>query len=75
VQANEDGDRNKPRHERPKFSELDLDGDDSVTFAEFEQSRVPNNDHAVIFSHIDTNADGLLTIEELVNHKPPRRKR
>ena len=59
----------------PQFSTLDLDGDGSVTFAEFEQNKAPNNDHATILGHIDANGDGVLTEDELTNHKPPRRER
>jgi hypothetical protein len=67
----EKGSKPKP----PQFSSLDLDGDGSVTYAEFEQSKVPNNDHATIFGHIDANSDGVLTEQELTSHKPPRRER
>jgi hypothetical protein len=73
--AQDRGSKDKPKHERPQFSSLDLDSDESVTFAEFQQSKVPNNDHATIFGHIDTDGDGVLTEEEFTNHKPPRRER
>lgn len=61
------------RPERPDFSSLDLDSDGVVTLAEFEQSNVPNNEHATIFGHIDADGDGQITEEEFTSHKPPRR--
>ena len=75
AHAQERGQKNKSTHERPQFSALDLDGDGSVTLTEFEQSKLPSNEHATIFGHIDTNGDGVLTEEEFTSHKPPRRKR
>ncbi|MEP1386041.1 MAG: EF-hand domain-containing protein [Paraglaciecola sp.] len=71
--AQERGSRDMQRGERPSFSSLDLDGDGVVTFAEFEQSDVPNNEHATIFGHIDADGDGQITEEEFTSHKPPRR--
>lgn len=62
------------RPERPKFSSLDLDSDGSLTFEEFEQSEIPNNDHATIFGHIDADGDGVITEDEFTNHKPPQRR-
>lgn len=75
VHAQERGSRDEQRPKPPQFSELDLDGDGSVTFAEFAQSKVPNDDHEKIFGHIDADGDGTLTEEEITSHKPPRRKR
>ena len=75
AHAQDRGGRDMPRGEPPQFSSLDLDGDGSVTYAEFEQSDVPNNEHATIFGHIDANADGVLTEEEFTSHKPPSRNR
>ncbi|MFT2090217.1 EF-hand domain-containing protein [Paraglaciecola sp. 2405UD69-4] len=71
--AQERGNRDMQRPERPSFSSLDLDGDGVVTFAEFEQSEVPNDEHATIFGHIDADGDGEITEEEFTSHKPPRR--
>lgn len=73
--AQDRGKKEMPKHERPQFSALDLDSDGSVTYAEFEQSDVPNNDHATIFGHIDADGDGLISESEYTNHKPPRRQR
>jgi len=73
AHAQERGAKEMPKP--PQFSSLDLDGDGAVTYAEFEQSKVPNNDHATIFGHIDANSDGVLTEQELTSHKPPRRER
>jgi Ca2+-binding EF-hand superfamily protein len=75
THAQERGGRDMPKNERPQFSSLDLDGDGSVTYAEFEQSNVPNNEHATIFGHIDADSDGVITEEEFTNHKPPSRNR
>jgi len=75
AQAQKRGGKDISKHERPQFSSLDLDGDGSVTYAEFEQSKVPNNDQATIFGHIDADGDGVLTEEEYTSHKPPRRER
>jgi Ca2+-binding EF-hand superfamily protein len=75
AHAQERGGKDMPRGERPQFSSLDLDGDGSVTYAEFEQSDVPNNEHATIFGHIDADGDGVLTEAEFTNHKPPSRSR
>ncbi|WP_281556461.1 EF-hand domain-containing protein [Thalassomonas sp. RHCl1] len=67
-------DRNE-RRGPPQFSQLDLDGDSSVTLDEFSQHPVPRGDHETIFNHIDSNGDGIITETELTNHKPPRRPR
>jgi Ca2+-binding EF-hand superfamily protein len=75
THAQERGSKDKPEHKRPQFSLLDLDQDGSVTFEEFAQSDVPNDDYATIFSHIDADGDGVLTEAELTNHRPPRRDR
>ena len=71
--AQQSGGKNMQRPERPEFSSLDLDGDGAVTFTEFEQSDVPNSDHATIFGHIDADGDGEISEEEFTSHKPPRR--
>jgi Ca2+-binding EF-hand superfamily protein len=73
--AKESGGKDKPQHQRPQFSSLDLDSDGSVSFAEFEQSKIPNDDHATIFGHIDADGDGVITEQEFNSHKPPGRKR
>jgi hypothetical protein len=75
VNAQERSGQDRQKHQRPQFSSLDLDGDGSVTFAEFEQSNVPNDDHATIFGHIDADGDGVITEAEFTSHKPPRKKR
>ncbi|MEP1446114.1 MAG: EF-hand domain-containing protein [Paraglaciecola sp.] len=75
AHAQERGDRDMPKRERPAFSTLDLNSDGAVSFAEFEQSDVPNNEHSTIFGHIDADGDGVLTEEEFTSHKPPRRDR
>ncbi|WDE13146.1 EF-hand domain-containing protein [Thalassomonas haliotis] len=74
-----DGDyRQNDRNERrgpPQFSQLDLDGDNSVTLDEFSQQPIPHGDHETIFKHIDSDGDGIITELELTSHKPPRRPR
>jgi Ca2+-binding EF-hand superfamily protein len=75
AHAQDRGSKDKSEHEPPQFSSLDLDGDGSVTFEEFEQSDVPNDDYATIFGHIDADGDGVLTEAEFTSHKPPRRER
>lgn len=75
AQNQERGGRDGGKQERPQFSSLDLDGDGAVTFAEFEQSKVPNNEHSKIFEHIDADGNELITEEEFSSHKPPRKKR
>lgn len=75
AHAQERGGQNMPKRERPAFSSLDLNSDGTVSYAEFEQTDVPNNEHSTIFGHIDADGDGVLTEEEFTNHKPPRRER
>jgi len=63
------GDRPKP----PSFSEMDADGDKSVTLAEFSVLKLPNKGNASeIFGHIDSNKDGVLSEKEVTSFKPPR---
>jgi Ca2+-binding EF-hand superfamily protein len=62
----------KKPHKRPVFSDLDLDGNGSITLEEFKQHKVPHGRHEKAFGHIDSNGDSLISEEELTNHKPPR---
>jgi hypothetical protein len=73
--AQDRGSKDKPEHKSPQFSSLDLDGDDPVSFEEFTQSDVPNDDYATISGHIDADGDGLLTEAELTNQRPSSRDR
>jgi hypothetical protein len=50
-----------PKHKRPQFLSLDLDGVSYIIYVEFEQSDVANYVHASIFDHIDADGDGKLT--------------
>ena len=70
-QGQDRGERRGP----PAFSELDLDGDGSLTLAEFQEHKIPRGDHETVFNHIDSDSDGIITEDEMSNHKPPRRKR
>ena len=76
--SDDDSEKGQERGERrgpPAFTELDLDGDGSLTLAEFQQHQIPRGDHETIFNHIDADSDGIITEEEMKNHKPPRRGR
>lgn len=73
AQANANRPERGERPEPPSFAELDLDGDGAVDYEEFLASEVPNNDHDVIFSHIDADQDGYLSEDEVTNHEPPER--
>jgi hypothetical protein len=73
--AQDRGSKDKPEHKSPQFSSLDLDGDDPVSFEEFTQSDVPNDDYATISGHIDADGDGLLTEAELTVQRPSSRDR
>lgn len=76
--SDSDSEKGQNRGERrgpPAFTELDLNGDGSLTLAEFQEHQIPRGDHETIFNHIDADADGVVTEEEMKNHKPPRRKR
>jgi hypothetical protein len=58
----------------PVFTEIDLDGNGSVTLEEFKQHEIPHGSHEEAFSHIDSNGDESISEDELKNHKPPRRQ-
>mgnify|MGYP000651316347 CR=1 FL=1 len=67
-------DRND-RRGPPPFSQLDLNGDSSITLDEFSQHRLPHGDHETVFNRIDSDGDGIITETELTSHKPPRKPR
>jgi len=76
--AASEGEQGQDRGERrgpPAFTELDLDGDGSLTLSEFQEHKIPRGDHETVFSHIDSDSDGIITEDEMTNHKPPGRKR
>lgn len=78
VVAYSDDEQNQQRGERrgpPAFTELDLDGDGSLTLAEFQEHKIPRGDHETVFNHIDSDSDGVISEDEMTNHKPPRRQR
>ena len=61
VHAQDRCSKEMPKHKRPQFLSLGLDGVSYIIYVEFEQSDVPNNVHASIFDHIDADGDGKLT--------------
>ncbi|MEH6348014.1 MAG: EF-hand domain-containing protein [Bermanella sp.] len=73
--SDNEGEDSGKRRGPPPFSELDLDGDASLTLEEFQQHQIPRGDHETIFNHIDADGDGVVTEDEMKNHKPPRRSR
>jgi hypothetical protein len=65
----------KPQGDKPKppaFSEMDANGDKSVTLAEFSALELPQGNASEIFGHIDSNKDGVLSEQEVTSFKPPR---
>jgi len=63
----------KGRHGPPPFCALDLDADGSVTLEEFKQLKTRRDDPETVFSKIDANADGVISEQELLDHKPVRK--
>lgn len=75
AQATDSDQRKSDRRGPPPFEKLDLDGDNGISLEEFSQHRIPHGDHDTVFGFIDSNADGMISQEELRSHKPPRRNR
>lgn len=76
--SDSDSEKGQERGERrgpPAFSVLDLDGDGSLTLAEFQEHKIPRGDHETVFNNIDSDSDGIITEDEMTSHKPPRRQR
>lgn len=58
---------------RPSFSQLDTDYNGFVTLQEFLADGAPPYGNASdIFTHIDADSDGLISQQEISNHKLPR---
>ena len=57
---------------KPRFIDLDLNGDTFITLAEFKESPIPHGEHETIFGHIDSDGNGEITPEEFKSHRPPR---
>ncbi len=77
----------KERH-KPAFSEFDLDGDGKIIENEFNEAhskriseraqegyKMKNLGNSHTFSDIDTNDDGEISKEELIEHQSQCRKR
>jgi len=63
------GERPKP----PTFSEMDANGDGSVTFKEFSRIKLPARLDAIsVFGQIDNDDDGHLSEQEVKSFRPPR---
>jgi len=63
----------KGRRGPPAFCVLDLDANGSITLEEFKQHITRREDPETIFGMIDTNGDGMITEQELLDHKPVRK--
>jgi len=68
--------RNSDRSmKRPTFTTLDTNSDGSIELAEFSTQEIPQGDHSVIFTHIDSDENGMISKEEYNNHKPPKKRK
>lgn len=56
----------------PNFASLDLDGSEGITLDEFKEQTLPFGEHEEVFNTIDSDKDGVITKQELTDHKPPR---
>lgn len=70
-------DQREKRHgfKKPRFTDLDLDGDSFITLAEFMEKPIPHGDHQTIFGHIDADGNGEITQDEFDSHRPPGRSK
>ena len=59
---------------RPLFSAIDINGDGDIDFDEFSSQQEPREGYQKIFSHIDTDNNGVITKTKFNNHKPPKKK-
>ena len=64
-------DRQQKRFKKPRFADLDLDGDSFVTLSEFKEKPIPHGDHDTVFGHIDADGNGEITQSEFDSHRPP----
>jgi Ca2+-binding EF-hand superfamily protein len=71
VQAQE---KNRDRPGPPAFSSIDINGDGGIDMDEFSQQTLPNGDHQTIFSHIDSDNNGVISSTEFKNHRPPTKQ-
>lgn len=73
AKGNMDDERGK--HQRPSFESLDIDENSEIDFDEFSTKPLPHGDHDTVFDDIDTDSDGIISVDEFNNHKPPQHKR
>ncbi|WP_257171803.1 EF-hand domain-containing protein [Colwellia sp. M166] len=59
----------------PSFSSLDTNANNEIDFDEFSQQKLPHGDHKTIFSHIDSDNNGVISETEFKDHKPPAKKK
>jgi Ca2+-binding EF-hand superfamily protein len=67
--------KNRDRPEPPIFSAIDINGDGEIDMAEFSQQTLPHGDHQSIFSHIDSDNNGVISSTEFKNHRPPTKQK
>jgi len=67
--------QNRDRQGPPAFSSIDINGDGEIDLDEFSQYPLPSGDHQTIFSHIDSDNDGVITSIEFKNHRPPAKQK
>lgn len=76
-----------PHHQRPEFSDIDLNGDGSVDEAEFYEARgqriaerssegraLKNLEQAPAFGEIDTDSSGTVSEAEFAQHQAQRQR-
>lgn len=64
----------RKKFKKPRFTDLDLNGDTYITLAEFKEKPIPHGDHETVFGHIDADGNGEITQTEFESHKPPHHK-
>jgi|GEM_PF-3248398 len=58
----------------PSFSEMDTNGNGTVSLEEFSNTKLPPGlDASTAFGHIDSDGNGELSEQEVADFKPPRR--
>lgn len=66
-------DKEKKRHKRPSFSEIDNDGDGSISQDEFIAAHIEKLERK--FRHIDEDESGGLSEDELAEHHEKMKKK
>jgi Ca2+-binding EF-hand superfamily protein len=67
--------QNRDRLGPPAFSSIDVNGDGEVDMDEFSQQTLPSGAHQTLFSHIDSDNNGVITSTEFKNHRPPAKQK